>query len=230
MLAERFEFGSDAAASKAVLLQRLEAVLFDRRSRGEITALVVDEAQSLSRELLEEIRLLANIETTTTKLLPLVLAGQPELAERLNDPSLRQLKQRIALRCTIKTFELQETAAYIASRVRVAGGDPVRLFTRDAVVEIHAHSRGIPRTVSVLCDNALMNGLALGRKPVGKDIVAEVCRDFEVGGTALVTAPEQLPTVHPTVAAVPADQDSPDVVEAGPEKPRGLFARAFQRR
>ena len=130
-----------------------------------LPALVVDEAQSLTPALLEEIRLLANIETTTTKLLPLVLAGQPELAERLNDPSLRQLKQRIALRCTIKTFELQETAAYIASRVRVSGGDPVRLFTRDAVVAIHAHSRGIPRTISVLCDNALLNGLALAGIP-----------------------------------------------------------------
>jgi len=230
ILAERFELGSDAASSKAVLLQRLETMLFDRRSRGEITALVVDEAQSLSRELLEEIRLLANIETTTTKLLPVVLAGQPELADRLNDPSLRQLKQRIALRCAIKTFDLQETAAYIASRVRVAGGDPVRLFTRDAVVEIHAHSRGIPRTVSVLCDNALMNGLALGRQPVGKEIVADVCRDFEVGGTALVSAPELQVEADPAVPSLPAEPDPPETVEAGPDRPRGLFARAFLRR
>ena len=99
MLAHQFRLSSEAAESKATLLNELEAALRERRERGEIAALVVDEAQSLSAELLEEIRLLANIETATEKLLPLVLAGQPELADRLNEPSLRQLKQRVALRC-----------------------------------------------------------------------------------------------------------------------------------
>src|SRR5262249_4393381 len=104
MLASRFELGSAAAESKPTMLAALERVLRDRRAAGEITALVVDEAQSLSTELLEEVRLLANIETTTEKLLPLVLAGQPELAHRLNEPSVRQLKQRVALRCEIQPF------------------------------------------------------------------------------------------------------------------------------
>jgi type II secretory pathway predicted ATPase ExeA len=180
MLAHRFELGPEAAQSKTVLLEHLDRALRERRSRGEITALVIDEAQSLSVELLEEVRLLANIETATEKLLPLVLAGQPELAARLNDPVLRQLKQRVALRCEIAPFELSETAAYIASRIKTAGGEASRLFTREAVMLIHEFSRGIPRTISVMCDNALLGGMALGRRPVDREIVTEVCRDFDL--------------------------------------------------
>jgi general secretion pathway protein A len=179
-LARRFELREGAANSKAVLLEELEHVLRLRRGQGEVTALVVDEAQTLSAELLEEIRLLANIETSTEKLLPLVLAGQPELSDKLEDPGLRQLKQRVALRCEVKPFELPETAAYIASRIRTAGGEAARVFTREAVMLIHEHAGGIPRTVSVICDNALVSGFAMNRQPVGRDIVLEVVRDFHL--------------------------------------------------
>jgi hypothetical protein len=102
------------------------------------------------------------------------------LGERLNDPTLRQLKQRIALRCEITPFDLQESAAYIATRVRTAGGEASRLFTREAVTLIHEFSRGIPRTISVMCDNALVSGMALGRQPVDRAIVLEVSRDFDL--------------------------------------------------
>lgn len=179
-LAARFDLGAQAAESKAAFLDGLERVLHERRSRGEVTVLVVDEAQSLSKDLLEEIRLLANIETSADKLLPLILAGQPEFADRLNDPGLRQLKQRVALRCEIAPFELAETGAYIASRVKTAGGESSRLFTREAVMAIHEHSRGIPRTINVICDNALLGGLALGRQPVDRKIVMDVVRDFDL--------------------------------------------------
>jgi general secretion pathway protein A len=179
MLSQRFGLSEHAAVSKAALLSELERVLRDRRERGEVTALVIDEAQSLSVELLEEIRLLANVETETVKLLPLVLAGQPELRDRLNETSLRQLKQRITLRCEIAPFSLLETAAYITARVRVAGGDAARLFTRDAIVLIHERSRGIPRTISVICDNALVTAFGLGRRPIDREIVMEVVRDFD---------------------------------------------------
>jgi general secretion pathway protein A len=101
-----------------------------------LTAIVFDEAQSLPHELLEEVRLLSNIETPTTKFLSVVLAGQPELAARLNEPQLRQLKQRIALRCELAAFDLPETAAYIAGRIRIAGGAPADIFTRNAVEAI----------------------------------------------------------------------------------------------
>jgi len=177
-LATRFDLGPEAARSKAVLLDRLEVVLRQRRAAGEITALIVDEAQGLSTELLEEIRLLANIETPAQKLLPLVLAGQPELAGRLEHPSLRQLKQRVALRCEILPFQLSETAGYIASRIKTAGGIPSRLFTQEAVILVHECSAGIPRTVSVLCDNALMSAMALDRQTVDRATVLEVSRDF----------------------------------------------------
>jgi general secretion pathway protein A len=177
-LATRFDLGPEAARSKAVLLDRLEVVLRQRRAAGEITALIVDEAQGLSTELLEEIRLLANIETPAQKLLPLVLAGQPELAGRLEHPSLRQLKQRVALRCEILPFQLSETAGYIASRIKTAGGVPSRLFTQEAVILVHECSAGIPRTVSVLCDNALMSAMALDRQTVDRATVLEVSRDF----------------------------------------------------
>jgi hypothetical protein len=142
---------------------------------------VIDEAQSLSHELLEEIRLLANSETATEKLLPLVLAGQPELKDRLNEDGLRQLKQRVTLRCEIAPFGQQETAAYIAQRIRTAGGDAARLFSREAVMLIHERSGGIPRTISVICDNALLTGFALGRQPVDASLVLEVAHDFDLG-------------------------------------------------
>ena len=160
ILSERFKLDGRAAQSKAAFLSQLEAMLRDRRAKGQLTALVIDEAQSLSRELLEEIRLLANSETSTQKLLPLVLVGQPELRDRLNEPGLRQLKQRITLRCEIAPFTLAETTQYIASRIRTAGGDAAQLFTRDAVTLIYERSGSIPRTISVLCDNALLSGCA----------------------------------------------------------------------
>ena len=181
ILARGFNLSEEAAHSKSALLRELELVLKETRARGEIVALVVDEAQALSDELLEEVRLLANIETAEEKLLPLVLAGQPELAARLNEVHLRQLKQRVSLRCEIEGLDLSEAAAYIASRIRAAGGEPHRLFSRQAIVLIHERSRGVPRTISVICDNALLSGFALGTHPVTRDIVAEVCRDFDLG-------------------------------------------------
>jgi general secretion pathway protein A len=182
LLAGRFRLSPRAAESKAVLLSELEEELRERRTRNEIFALVIDEAQSLSAELLEEVRLLANIETSTQKLLPVVLAGQPELRDRLNEPRLRQLKQRVTLRCEIRPFSLDETAAYIETRVATAGGDSLRLFTRDAVLLIQERSRGIPRLINVICDNALLTGFGLGHEVVDRDAVAEVTRDFDLVG------------------------------------------------
>lgn len=182
ILSQRFDLGPRAGESKAVLLGELHRVLSERRGNGQITALVIDEAQSLSAELLEEIRLLANIETPTEKLLPLVLAGQPELRDRLNEPGLRQLKQRVTLRCEIVPLGLEETCAYIAFRIRTAGGDASKIFTREAVQLIHERSGGIPRVISVMCDNALISGCALERQIVDLAIVTEVARDFDLGG------------------------------------------------
>ena len=214
-LAAQFELGTSAKQSKATLLAALEAVLRERRTRGETTALVVDEAQSLSDELLEELRLLTNMETPTEKLLPLALAGQPELTSRLNEPELRQLKQRVALRVQIGPLTLQETAGYISARIRTAGGDTTQLFTREAVTLIHEHSRGIPRTISVICDNALVSGFALSKKPVNSDIVLEVCRDFDLCAATASSPAQRIPTVSEPVAPEGTDPDNVATATAG---------------
>jgi general secretion pathway protein A len=213
LLALKFDLGPEAGESKAVLLEHLEDGLRERRARGEITALVIDEAQSLSVELLEEIRLLANIETASEKLLPLVLAGQPELAERLESRDLRQLRQRVTLRCELAPFDVKETAAYIASRISTAGGVPSRVFTQEAVMLIHDCSRGIPRIISVICDNALVNGMALDRYPINRTIVAEVCRDFRLSAKPDgASAPSRLAPEH-TMESPAADATGADTIE-----------------
>ena len=180
MLAWRFELSDRARESKTALLLELEEVLRARAEAGESTVLLIDEAQSLPRDILEEIRLLANIETTERKLLSVIMAGQPEVTTLLNDDSLRQLKQRVALRCELRPLTLQETAGYIAGRIRSAGGLGAQVFTREAVTLIHERSRGIPRTISVICDNALLTGFAIGQRPINSATVREVCRDFDL--------------------------------------------------
>jgi general secretion pathway protein A len=180
MLAVRFKLGERARASKTVLLLELEEVLRSRDAAGESTVLVVDEAQSLPRDILEEIRLLANIETNERKLLTVILAGQPEVTALLNDAALRQLKQRIALRCELRPLSLQETAGYLAGLIRAAGGVGAQVFTREAVTLIHERSLGVPRTISVIADNALLTGFAVGQRPVNSSTIREVCRDFDL--------------------------------------------------
>ena len=224
-LAVRFQLGPDAAESKAVFLEALERSLTTWRAQGEMTVLVVDEAQSLGRDLLEEIRLLANIETSSEKLMVVILAGQPEFAARLNEPGLRQLKQRVALRCEIAPFELAEAAAYISSRISTAGGESSRMFTREAVEAIHQYSQGIPRTINVICDNALLGGLAAGRPLVDSRIVLDVVRDFDFrkqaaaeGATAISGAPVRAGT-QPDAGSPP-----PTATEAAPPAPARRFS------
>jgi general secretion pathway protein A len=227
-LARSFELSDRAAASKTTMLFELERLLHERRAQGTVTALLVDEAQALSLELLEEIRLLSNIETNTEKLLPVVLAGQPQLADRLNDPALRQLKQRVALRCELLPLDLKETIAYVAGRIRIAGGDSARLFTPEALKLVYACSQGIPRTISVICDNALVSGFAADQCPVDWQLVSEVCKDFDLSDAALehgaaIGSPGRL--ARPTAAAPgkPKGDWLPESIVAVPSA-RSLFA------
>jgi general secretion pathway protein A len=210
LLATRFGLSEHAMASKATMLVELERLLLERRNADEKTVLIVDEAQSLPLDLLEEIRLLANIETNDEKLLSVIIAGQPELAIRLNDRALRQFKQRVALRCELKPLVPQETAAYIAGRIRAAGGVAAEVFTRQAVAMMHEQSRGLPRTISVIADNALLGGYAAGIRPVGAEQVAEICRDFDLG----VPESKRLLDVEPPRA-------EPEAVAVG--ESQGLF-------
>ena len=184
-LAAGFGLSGDAAKSKTRCLSELTEMLANRHAGGTMAALVIDEAQCLPDALLEEVRLLANIESASEKLLSIILAGQPELAVRLNRTSLRQLKQRIGLRCSLEPLGAEDTGAYIAARLRVAGGDVSHVFTADAIHTIHARSGGIPRTISVIADNALVSGFALDRQPVDRAIVLEVCRDFDFAEAVL---------------------------------------------
>lgn len=205
--AAAFGLSAEAGTSKGMLLVELADVLRERHARGQVTTLIVDEAQSLPLELLEEVRLLSNIETATEKLLPIVLIGQPELSERLNQPELRQLKQRVALRCNLTPFDLQTSARYLASRISHVGGEPAAVFTREAVRTIHEASHGIPRTINVISDNALISGFASGTRPVDHRIVRDVCRDFRF---SVADSPE--PTGNTTTSRAASEPDSDEPV------------------
>ncbi len=202
-IARGFNLDESCANSKARFLTEFQRDVHERHSAGGLTTLIIDEAQSLPYELLEEVRLLANIETSTVKLLNLVLVGQPELADRLNEQSLRQLKQRITLRAQLAPLDLKETAAYVAGRLRIAGGNVSEILTKNAVLAIHEISTGLPRIVNVLADNALMGGFASQTKPVDAAIVREVARDFDFGVGAVASAP---PFSLPSVTTAPPAQ------------------------
>jgi general secretion pathway protein A len=232
MLAAKFGLTERAAESKTALLAELEALLLQRREYDEMTVLVVDEAQSMPLDLLEEIRLLANIETDSEKLLSVILAGQPELAARLNNQDLRQLKQRVALRCELRPLSRIETEAYIAGRIRAAGGVASQVFTREAVGLIHEGAHGLPRTINVIADNALLGGFAAGVRPVGTDIVMEVCRDFDLlkrgRGEFEGTTPTPGPGQAPAAAIAPRGAQGGDRSKAG--KPSEIFGTFSTRR
>jgi general secretion pathway protein A len=180
-IATGFGFSPSAMASKSCFLQELEGALAARSAEQSVQALIVDEAQSLSDELLEEVRLLTNTQRAGRSI-AVVLVGQPVLGGRLNDEGLLQLKQRVSLRCELPAFGRRDTAAYLAARVGIAGGRAESLFNRDAVVAIYEHSRGIPRAINVICDNALMSGFAASIKPIGESVIGEVCRDYDFAG------------------------------------------------
>lgn len=222
-LAREFGLSAEARESKTRFLADLQQEVEARFAIGGLTGLIIDEAQSMPHELLEEIRLLGNIETTTTKLLNIVLSGQPELADRLNDASLRQLKQRVALRCELQPLTLDETAAYISGRLRIAGGSPGQVFTRETVIAIHEASAGIPRTINVLCDNTLIGGFAAQVKPIPVEIVDDVCRDFDL--TLGRRAPEAtLPAPARPLSPPRADEASSVSATRTPPVEKPLFS------
>ena len=168
-------------SSKSDLLIELGKVLESRHSRGLRTVLIVDEAHGLSTSVLEEVRLLCNFESDTAKHLQIVLTGQPELRAVLNNPDLRQLKQRVALRCDVKALpNVEETAQYIKSRLKVAGAARSDMFSPGAVDYIFRCSEGIPRNINNLCDNALLNGFAASEPIISRAAVQEVAETFDV--------------------------------------------------
>jgi general secretion pathway protein A len=174
-----FGIGCDAK-DKGNILMRLNQWLLDRYRMGETAALIIDEAQNLSAEMLEEIRLLTNLETTTEKLLQIVLSGQPELEQKLREPHLRQLRQRITLRCRTHPLTPAETGAYIAQRLRMAGANGDAIFSPEAVEAISQYGQGIPRVTNLLCEHALINAFVDQKKIVTADLIEEIALEFEL--------------------------------------------------
>jgi general secretion pathway protein A len=167
--------------NKSDLLLQLADYVVDRGKKNLTTVLVVDEAHHLSTDILEEIRLLTNLETADEKLLQILLVGQPELDEKLDSHDLRQLKQRIALRSHLASLDLNETAGYIARRLQQAGSpDPSRLFPHPTVAAIHRYSRGTPRLINTICENALVVGYARQAASVTPDIIDGIAADFRL--------------------------------------------------
>ncbi|MGH9822764.1 MAG: ExeA family protein, partial [Blastocatellia bacterium] len=175
------EFRVRTEASKSAMLRTLGSLLLARHARGLRTVLVIDEAHLLPLHLLEEIRLLSNFETSREKLLQIILCGQPELSDVLERPELRQLKQRVSLRCSIQPMTLQETAEYIRWRLRIAKAKNESLFEPRAVAVIHRISGGIPRIINNVCDNALLTGFSQGSSKVTAEIASEVIESLGLG-------------------------------------------------
>jgi general secretion pathway protein A len=184
--------------TKPELLAALGQALESRHSRGLRTVLIIDEAQGLSPNVLEEIRLLSNFESDTSKQLQIVLTGQPELRDVLNDPDLRQLKQRVALRCVIKALPtVEETDRYITARLLVSGAERTNIFTSAAIDYIYRCTEGIPRNINNLCDNALLAGFAAGDLVIDREIIEEVAETLDMlprsDRRAAANKPKELP-------------------------------------
>ncbi len=252
MIAYDFSFGMTKPSKTDVLFQ-LNNMLLERAAAGKTAVLIVDEAQNLSWDVLEEIRLLGNLENRRGKLIQIILAGQPELDQKLEEQEYRQLKQRISLRCRLRAFNLQETADYIASRLARAGMKEQRVFPRVVLEGIQARTAGIPRLINSVCDNLLLTAFAMGARVVTPAILEEVAADLQLNLPAppapVVTAPAPEPVIagpvpEPVpVQAVAASVAPPVAVEEPPApvvpeplpvpqlelpaEPKGLLARWF---
>jgi general secretion pathway protein A len=165
---------------RGALTLRLNGYLLDQLRNRHIVTLLVDEAQQLSDELFEELRLLSNLETNEDKLLQIVLLGQPELEERLDRPELRQLKQRVTLHCRLAPLDDQEVNLYIQARLKTAGFEGEPLFDPKAVEKIGHYAKGIPRLINVICDNALLTCYALSQKKVSTEMIEEAACDLQL--------------------------------------------------
>ena len=177
-----------SSGEKSQVLLQLYNWLLDRYRAGETAVLIVDEAQNLSDDVLEEIRMLTNLETFTEKLLQIVLVGQPELEQRLKHPNLRQLKQRLTLRAKTYPLTIEETSAYVQQRLRIAGSNGHQIFEPEALVTIHKYSSGIPRVINLVCEHCLVSAFVDQHKTVTTQVVDAVARDFDLADNHISAA------------------------------------------
>ncbi len=166
--------------SKTEVLFALNQLLVDQTQDGRTVVLIVDEAHNLEWEVLEEIRLLGNLENRNGKLLQIILAGQPELDRKLDAPNLRQLKQRIVLRCNLQPFTLRDAVEYMQSRLERAGMRDQTVFSEELMAEVHLRAQGIPRVINAICDNLLLTAFALECRVCTIDMLDEVCKDMRL--------------------------------------------------
>ena len=176
-----YDFGLNCKrTSKTEVLFALNAFLIEQSRQGRTAVLIVDEAHNLEWEVLEEIRLLGNMENRQGKLLQIILAGQPELDRKRDAPNMRQLKQRILLRCNLEPFSLRDALSYIESRLQRVGMLNQTVFPEELMVEIHMRTQGIPRLMNGVCDNLLLTAFAMERKSCDLEMLDEVCRDLRL--------------------------------------------------
>ncbi len=168
-----------AAGDKTSLIRQLNDYLIQMLARDENLAMIIDEAQNLSQEVMEELRLLSNLETSRSKLLQIVFVGQPELEAKLNSVDLRQLKQRIGIRRQIRPLTKEESGKYIEHRLSLVGSSTSKVFSTEAVSLICQYAQGIPRTINILCDNAFLIGYGLTKEKIDANIIREVIRDMD---------------------------------------------------
>jgi len=175
-------------AGKGNLLRELYLYLLAQHRSGATVVLVVDEAQQLSAHVLEEIRLLTNLETSQQKLLQIVLVGQPELDQKLESPQLRQLKQRVSVRCNLDGMTAEETREYITHRIRLSGGKAEKIFPQETIVEIYRESRGTPRLINTICDQVLVAAFARQLHSIPVSLVDEIARNFRLQSSETVSS------------------------------------------
>ena len=176
--------------SKSQQLMKLNHWLLDRYRAGETAVLIVDEAQNLTFPVLEEVRLLTNLETSTEKLLQIVLSGQPELEDKLKLPQLRQLRQRITLRCRTMPMSNEQTHDYIRERLRIAGAPAQStIFSAKAMDAVHLYSMGIPRVINLLCEHALINSFVDQKQVVEPKVIEDVAREFQLDEVEPIAPP-----------------------------------------
>lgn len=200
------DFGLEAQArSKPQMLRDLAQYLVDQRLAGRLVLLVIDEAQNLGLAALEELRMLSNLETEKSKLMQIVMVGQPDLRDKLQAPALEQLRQRITVSYHLQPLDAGETANYINHRLRRAALGAALEFPREVTDVIHARSRGVPRIINVICDAALVFGYAEERRQVDHALIEDVLGELELTG---VLIPESAPVEGPA-AAVPERRPEP---------------------
>lgn len=198
----------------------LNEFLLESYQKGDNVAVIIDEAQNLSAEVLERVRLLSNFETRQDKLLQIVLVGQPELSNRLNEPELRQLKQRVALRHHLAPLSLSECAEYIAKRLEISGGT-ASLFTNGAMRAVHSYSSGVPRLINILCDNGLFSAYTLRKPSVEPAMIEEIAQDLHLTAPPSASAGRGSTAMNPKTSLGDAEKRESELTEFAHEARRG---------